>query len=235
MYLSFTMINKHPLGLIFGFLLFISASNITAQDFKFSHDPGDTLIAEIQNNISTAHFIYQVNETDEPLILKWRLIENTIPEDWFLELCDNTTCYSSFPNNMIMDTIEGDVNAFLKLTVNPEGDTNPAHMTFRVSENGDDANFKIAHFQFNPMIIDNVLDEEAGDIKLFPNPCNSELFINNINTEEITNIQIINMKGQLLVTKQSDHSIDVSPLRPGSYILRVTTKDRQLSTVFEKQ
>ncbi len=218
---------------LFIFLAFFLPSS-HAQEFKFFHEPSDSLIADIQNNIVTVHQIYQVNETDEELILKWRIIENTIPDDWILELCDNVTCYANYPNSMVMDTISGDVKAFLKLSVNPNGDTNPAHMTFRVSEDGDDSNFKIAYFEFNPMIIDNVDTKDAASIEVFPNPCSSTLFLDNINQEDVLSLQVLNMQGQLMISTKEKSSLNVASLVPGSYILNIRTAESHFAKVFEK-
>ncbi len=67
-------------------------------------------------------------------------------------------------------------------------------------------------------------------IVLYPNPTNSFINIESINDESISNIQILNIKGQLILkkiynTKATQSIIDLSNFEKGLYIITIKSKD----------
>ncbi len=219
--------------IFFAFLFQATTASLEAQDL-FSMQPTDSLIVNDLDHIATVHFIYLRNESDDMLTLKWRLIEDEFPEEWFIELCDNTTCYSIIPNTAIQNPIAPGEDAFLKLTVNPQGSNTPAYMTFRVSENGDDDNFKIAHFYFNPSPTTTTQNVNVSDIKIFPNPADTRLNISNESFTEDTEWQLFHPTTGQMVLGGKGLTVPMSTLISGQYILRLQNDQHIFQTVVQK-
>ncbi|MFM7054314.1 MAG: SGNH/GDSL hydrolase family protein [Bacteroidota bacterium] len=66
-------------------------------------------------------------------------------------------------------------------------------------------------------------------LMVFPNPTSNTLFINNRTGKDISKIEIVDMPGRLIyATSSSVESIDLSNLKPGSYLVKFTTESGQL-------
>jgi photosystem II stability/assembly factor-like uncharacterized protein len=77
-------------------------------------------------------------------------------------------------------------------------------------------------------------NEIIPNIKIFPNPVSTTLYLNN--TEPAT-VEILNLQGQSLVTQhiKANGSLDVSGLKSGVYLVRVRTTYGVLTSKFVKQ
>lgn len=84
--------------------------------------------------------------------------------------------------------------------------------------------------------ITNTLDlDNDAIIKVFPNPVMNTLQVENLDNEQIVNLQIFNISGQLIhsqmnTTSSQLHSIDVHFLQSGFYILKMTTENNSTIT-----
>ena len=75
------------------------------------------------------------------------------------------------------------------------------------------------------------------DIKIWPNPVVSELNVT-IPNKDVVNIEIYTLNGQFISSNknvQNQTSINVSSLKPGSYVVSVKGKQNTWSKVFVKK
>jgi hypothetical protein len=76
----------------------------------------------------------------------------------------------------------------------------------------------------------------AGSLKVYPNPVKDVLTLTN--TSDITNIEVYNMIGQLVITKKpnsSETNINMAGLNAGAYIVNITSGDAVKSVKVIKQ
>lgn len=67
----------------------------------------------------------------------------------------------------------------------------------------------------------------TGNIKIFPNPTSGLVKISEI--DESAKIEIYNTKGQLILQKQNESTIDLSPFKDGLYLFRMKYKGEELN------
>jgi len=84
---------------------------------------------------------------------------------------------------------------------------------------------------WKPLSVSNSTSSEGQYLRIYPNPADRQLHIQaDLTGHGITEISVFNISGTLLLQSRSTqtitHTIDVSPLGPGIYILRLR-KDRQ--------
>lgn len=76
------------------------------------------------------------------------------------------------------------------------------------------------------------ISQENGIINVYPNP--SEDYINIDNYSEVSDINLVNEKGQLVLNIK-DKKTDISKLQAGSYLLVYKYKNKVVSTKFQKK
>jgi hypothetical protein len=75
----------------------------------------------------------------------------------------------------------------------------------------------------------------VNDIKIFPNPANSFVSFNGFSGNGIIHYSIVNLYGQTMVENDTfNHSIDVSALAAGQYILTLQDDEQQAVKQFMK-
>lgn len=78
-------------------------------------------------------------------------------------------------------------------------------------------------------------DIEVADISVYPNPGNSEIFIESHN-DPITRIELFNLLGDRVnLTIDNTDSIDISDLAAGVYLARLSTEQRSIVKKIIKQ
>jgi hypothetical protein len=72
----------------------------------------------------------------------------------------------------------------------------------------------------------------TGNIKIYPNPAHSELYIS-INDQQTSEIEIYNMLGSLVIRKKITQSekMDISDLSPGTYILKIKSNSIEMRKI----
>lgn len=79
--------------------------------------------------------------------------------------------------------------------------------------------------------IDDIGKVQVTSIKVYPNPTTGALNIGLSDpTIQFKTIQVYNLNGQVLETTAFSHTLDVSHLQPGMYILRLTDSNGQMAT-----
>ena len=73
---------------------------------------------------------------------------------------------------------------------------------------------------------------DLANLSIYPNPVSDKLNINY--KENISNLTVYDLSGRSvksLTTNNSNNSIDVSDLKSGTYLLRIETENKNVSTV----
>ena len=98
----------------------------------------------------------------------------------------------------------------------------------------------------NGIMLDDILVTGTGSVgmheknklgfNLYPNPAINSIYLKMEDGSTINDVSIFTLKGQLVskVTYKSFQIIDVSTLKPGSYLIKVTTESGYYSTRFSK-
>lgn len=73
-----------------------------------------------------------------------------------------------------------------------------------------------------------------GKISIYPNPAKDELFISLSGTETPITIQVMDMSGRDVISKEFTNSIKVESLEQGLYILKLNYKDKVIYNRFVK-
>ena len=80
---------------------------------------------------------------------------------------------------------------------------------------------------------DGVLEAEAADFIVYPNPVKNTLHIES--DENINKAEIFDMQGKMVVTDENANEINVSALPKGSYLVRITTEKGVSTRTFVKE
>ena len=73
------------------------------------------------------------------------------------------------------------------------------------------------------------------ELKLFPNPANNFISFFGFNDERILHYNITNVYGQIVTENETNnHSIDISELASGAYILNIQSDEKQATKKFIK-
>ncbi len=114
---------------------------------------------------------------------------------------------------------------------NLNGTTEERTTTVKVTaEDGESIKTYSILFNLKPVVTENI---DKNDIKLYPNPAVSELYIktSNIDIDNGSIIQIFSMSGKLIKTKATVYKelmrIPVSHLSPGVYFILIKNKDEK--------
>jgi hypothetical protein len=202
---------------------------VKAQTYSISPAKTVTFTAAL-NNI-TVNDIYQTNTGSSPITLLWESISATGPASWQYSMCDLGTCYPGLPPGpTAMNTVSVGAQGFLGINVDPGSTPGSAIVKTFVYQQGFKSNGDTLTWYINagPAAIEEIFGN--GTIKIFPNPVVNSLNIDLTNTGATTLI-IKDAIGRTVIMKNieaGNHSLDISDLPKGFYILQIETKDRTL-------
>ena len=154
---------KCLLAIFFGF----STSLALAQDFSFS--PGPDLDGQMDVDGYGVHQIDIVNESEDTLWLTWRMIENTMPAAWDVNLCDNVLCYGEMPNMADMNPIAPDSAGFIRITTYPQNFAGSGEMHFWIYKTGSPQDHSTITFTLSAGVSASRDLNEAA-LGVYPNP-----------------------------------------------------------------
>lgn len=200
------------------FLMLHSSLALMGQTYTFAPDT----VLEVQAQLEQYNIfhIYIENETSDPLQLSWRIVENTLPEEWETTLCDNNECYGILPNYGDMNPFGADEQAFIKLDINPHQYQAEGLIRFRIYPTANPSDYKIITFYISSLL--SGTDEPRDVFPVFgPNPANDVLWFSG--TAEKQTLHLWNGQGQLLKTLSLEarlpYLLDLSDLPKGAYWL----------------
>ena len=213
-------------------VLFLSSFQVSIGQ-NFTVTPTNHLI---ENAALEIYSTYQIDmlkdEGVESLQLIWKLLEITYPEDWTVNLCDFGTCYATIPNNGVMDLITGEDFGYLKLDINPHLTHGTGIARFVVYEVDHFEDAEEVIFEITAGTVSNV-ELTSYKYKVFPNPAQSELFIENpeLNLE---NVNLFSPLGKLIfsniISNEPTIPINLNGLNPGIYHLQLINAKDEVST-----
>ncbi|MCB0704714.1 MAG: T9SS type A sorting domain-containing protein [Saprospiraceae bacterium] len=207
-------------------LLFFAPFWVQAQILSFYPD---TIIVD-ESLVLDEYNLYQidfVNETDDTLFLSWRMIENTVPDDWFLQLCDNSDCYGTVPAYENMNPFGPGQSAFIKLDVHPEMINGTGMIRILIYKTGGDIldNDGI-EFHFTAGNPTATIAPGLSDFSVYPNPADESLFVDN-QTQQDLMYSLCDGRGfgriQGALSAGTNQQLDVSDLVSGMYYLMLHT------------
>lgn len=182
------------LGLfIFGVCFAYSAFSQT-----FFPDPANLLSAEVTPGQANEVYIHFNNPSGDTLWLKWRRLEMNMPEGWNIDLCDYGHCYGGVPSSSTMNFIHGNIQAYLKLIVQPDTVAGSAWLWFKVFELNNESNFQDVYFSLYTPGYTRTNEPAAPALRLYPNPVRDILFLENTQPAE-RSLRLFNAQGKLVL------------------------------------
>ncbi len=204
---------------------------------SYSLTSSKTINLNVTLNQNTASKIYLSNTGNSNLVLKWKKIEVSLPNDWVYSTCDAGACYGGVPIGPIaMDTILAGGQAYIGIDVEPITTIGTGIIMLYIYQEaqplqGDTLTWYITSEAVN---INEFSENEA--INVFPNPSTEYLKI--LTNEEIVNeISIMDSNGEkvkVIKLNNLNSSLVISDLNSGSYTLVVETKKGVLKKRFIK-
>lgn len=217
----------------FFFSVFLFSFSSPAITQSFIVQPDNILLVEAPENIYNEGYIYMVPTTNDTLHLQWRLVGNTLPDEWEYALCDYGQCYTGVPNTGQMAPLPPTENAYLKMILNPYEHPGHGVISFRVYESHQPDSFVTVHFEYNTELTA-TSSPYTTSLQVFPNPVSQLLTIdyNNAYFNGITDIaaqsfiQLVNENQQVVLyqpIRQLPITIDLSDFSGGLYLLQINT------------
>lgn len=188
-------------------------------------------------------YIYFHNNSASPVKIIWRLLEDSIPAEWSIGLCDNVACYYNVNNSLeigkITDTIPAGDSIFLKGVFD-------AHCTggngwMKISAKVEDGSFILPDtLLYSASAIaecpNAIIETDAfASLQVFPNPATDVVTISStmLLTQPLK-IQLTDLQGRVVSRPSSlkiNSDIDIRSLSAGSYLLQVLDMKGQVVAV----
>lgn len=203
-------------------MLFVTINTDAQSSFKMY--PNDTIIEMVPLNAYSELKIIQRNLTSDTLILAIKVVKNTIPSDWQGSLCIYGVCFGYIPtvgSTAQMDMIIDSTDAYVRLSVNPLGNTDGGELRVLVYDINNTSDSAYCTYILNSNITTSEFIE--SQISIFPNPVKDLLYLQNY----LGFYTIHDANGKLLVKGNSyDRSttIDVNKLLLGVYYIKTNNK-----------
>ncbi len=181
------------------------------------------LTQEVALNQANECYIHFINPSGNPLLLKWRQLEISMPAGWDIDLCDYGTCYVGIPPNGTMNLVYDTIQAYLKLIVQPGAMPGAAWCWFRVQEVDHAENFTDVYFSLYTPGITATQTPETASLRVYPNPARDLLIVENPGPQAIP-ARLFNSTGQLAwqeTLAPTDHTqIPLADWPAGLYFLQ---------------
>ena len=209
-------------------IIAVFAISSSAQDFKYV--PSQHIVDQLKGEWP-AFEIKIKPDTFEAITYKWKIVENTVPMDWELSLCDYNHCYAMLPSESEMapisleDAKSGTVGFFKLTFISYKTDTS-AKMSFYVYDSKDESRGDTVSFTFTKAALA-VAQYQATELKLYPNPASSTVQVP-ISDAKST-LRIANAQGKV-VREHTNLPVGVFPmnlesLKKGIYFVTLEGKD----------
>ena len=108
---------RKPAGLV----LFVALIHqmVYSQSNSYTFSPTDSLFCPLSLEAYAENIIYVQPQIADTSFITWRLIENTCPQGWDIQMCDWQNCYTGVPNSSDMAAVPPGGSGNLRLLVNP--------------------------------------------------------------------------------------------------------------------
>ncbi|NPD45250.1 T9SS type A sorting domain-containing protein [Lentimicrobium sp. S6] len=208
---------------IFTILLIITASlQLSAQNFYF--EPSNELSKVI--GISSSSYL-RLNILRNPAVdtvrLKYELVTNTIPDEWYRSYCDNHGCMSSLPEYGEMSPLFDEFTSYIELSFDPLYIDGSGAVAYYIYESGDYDNGQTMTFNVETEGFVGIEDRFAESIFISPNPFQN--FINVSNDQDIQELNLYDITGKQIQTistiASTQYTMETSQLNNGIYLLEI--------------
>ncbi len=206
----------------FTLILLFSVVITFGQNFHF--EPGNVLSKTIStDDISDLNIDIIRDNTVDTLYLKYELITNTLPNEWYQGYCDNHGCWGSLPENGVMSPCYDDLNSYIKLSIHPNGLDDTGIVEYYVYETDHYEDGILMRFNIDTPGFVGIEETESNQISFYPNPAQD--FISIESNERILELSIFSLTGQLIqqIEKPNTFSkISIADLKSGIYLIKTT-------------
>ncbi len=204
---------------------------MTAFGQTFFPIPGPVLEKEVVFEQANECYIFFDNPSGDTLQLRWRIISESKPTEWTVDLCDYGLCYAGIPPNGTMNPVYDTIQPYLKLIVQPGATPGSAWYWFRVFEKDNEENYTDVYFSLYTPGTTGAEEPAVSKIEIFPNPAFDILFIENDGAKHGWPT-LLNAAGQqiykLAVPPGEQAMVDVSTWPAGMYYLMNGRKVQQI-------
>jgi hypothetical protein len=207
-------------------LLFVTS--ISAQNFNYS--PSQELVGQLAGEWPEFTISFEPS-SPEAIQYDWEIIENSLPMDWDMSLCDYNTCYALLPSSASMSPIsledaKSGTKGFFKITFLSYKTDTTATISFYVYDSKDKSRGDTVSFTFSRTT--SVANNNFQNIEIYPNPSSSLIHFDV--AESNSTIRIMNFAGKILIEETEvnagQKSLNLSHLPKGLYFVNISGGDR---------
>lgn len=214
-----------------------SLMSFSGQAQSFNYIPSAHMQDTVETKAYSTMYMNIVTLDSSGVQLKWRVVSNTLAQDWSISLCDYPNCYTTVPDSALMNSVsaaelQGGLNPFFQLLTGTKDDELTGVIELYVFDATDESKGDTVSFSVTTVA---PLEDTTGasgittlraneQISVFPNPAQS---IATVSAIQLQQVQLLDVSGALIQTIQSlgDENIDldITTLSPGSYMIISTT------------
>ncbi|MCB0481582.1 MAG: T9SS type A sorting domain-containing protein [Flavobacteriales bacterium] len=215
------------------FLLLIAfvGLNLHAQRFTVDrHNISDTLWKKGYVD----HEIFLDNKAAAPLVMKLRVITNTIDtNNWGVTFCTYPLCVEGIPYEVQCDTIyQGETGMMINsLSIDPKDTPKDCEFSFEMFDVLDSTQRDTIKYTFVGVDREKYLGVQqishSNSLSIYPNPAKGKLYVENSDLN--SNIKVIDLTGKVTLelspkTPESKSMLDLSNIEKGMYFIQITNK-----------
>ncbi len=176
--------------------------------------------------------IHITNKLSSNLILEYKKVAVDFPSAWDLSFCDNRNCYGTFIDQDTMFPIASGSQAYLKVTVFPNGVADTARVRYAVWNRYNESSKDTLYYNIYVRWSAGRVSLMSGDVaRVYPVPVSEVL---HVDLRGIRNASIYDAMGRKVIQlpAQEQAQIQVGYWSAGSYTLRYEEGDNTLSQTF---
>ena len=209
-------------------LLIVALSGQSVMAQRFTFDPSNTWEQEYYKDDYSSNQIMIINETNEALSFRWKLVNSTFPDEWSFSICDLGACFPVPPdsNDMSVTSVGGDAYFICHSSYN--GFVGAGEIQLFLFEIGDEANGDTVTFRYSTtgILETTPLSSLEKPLTIFPNPATDIINLKTSRGNEISHVIIYNILGQPVFEKNKEaaaigQAISIVQLEPGQYFVTV--------------
>jgi hypothetical protein len=207
--------------------LFLITFSIIGSAQNFHFEPTNELSKTISlNGLSDLKIDIIRNNTVDTLYLKYELITNTLPDEWYQGYCDNHGCWGSLPESGVMSPCFDEINSYITLSIDPTGYDGSGTVEYFVYETDHYEDGLLMTFHIDTPGFVGTEEMDNTIIQIYPNPAMD--YIQITSGSAIDKIRIYSLTGQLvneLNQIENNENINISNLEEGIYLMEVLQRD----------
>lgn len=176
--------------------------------------------------------IHVTNKLSSDLILEYKKVSVDFPSAWDVSFCDNRNCYGVFIEQDTMFPIAAEQDAYLKITVFPNGVADTAIVKYAIWNRYNESSMDTLTYNIYVRWAAGRVSFLTGEAsRLYPIPAREFL---NIDMRGLEMASIYDAMGRLVmhVPAQKMAQINVSDWSAGTYTLRYQEGSKALSQTF---